>query len=171
VSEAALVIVAGGAVVVPVAVCWGKATTAVRKNQNTVQTWVICILAVVELSSDKARESIGDLKSVRGFLKITRSQLQGRACFYTTALGFTVAGQITAGFVSSRTIQLRKGFSLQVSNIRVPSISGAVYVGRETWKGFRSAQNPTATCNRLMKTIIGRLIIVVEKTITEQTSV
>lgn len=56
VSDAALVMVDGGAaVVVTAAVCWGNAKAGAKRKENRAVTWNKFILAVLELTVERKR--------------------------------------------------------------------------------------------------------------------
>jgi hypothetical protein len=115
------VIVAGVAVVVPAAVCWGNATTAVKKKENRAMTWRKSILAVFELTGTERKKLSGwFVNTVRGAADLRNPGSRAKLGVYITATGLTT----DSSFLEHS--KFEKKPSLQVSHIRVPSISGAV---------------------------------------------
>lgn len=57
-SDAALVMVDGGAVVVAAAVCWGNAKAGAKRKENRAVTWNKFILAVLELTIERKRQGV-----------------------------------------------------------------------------------------------------------------
>lgn len=139
-----MVIVAGVAVVVPAAVCWGNATTAVKKKENRAMTWRKSILAVFELTGTERKKLSGFVNTVSGAADIRNPGSRAKLGFYITATGLTT----DSSFLEPS--KFEKSPRCRSPTYVCPVLVERFLIAPKRDKGLSSAHNVTSACNRLM---------------------